>query len=282
MAPKKTKGEPLAMAIEEIQMVQARFFVLGRTPMIMNKFAQKAWQELLLPSKRKNTVEREQSLKHDPEKEFRGALYRAREVEKRKALFYIPSSMFHQSIAAAALDMPGATRSKIERLTRIKEIEVELFGVPKLHMAMVRNSDMNRTPDVRTRPIFEQWACSVTVQFVKDLLTERTIGNLFGAAGQIVGVGDWRGQKGGSFGAFDLVSADDAEWLSIVKLQGKGPQQKAFDHPACFDPDSEELLRWFNEEIARRETDKQHGDLVPARAARGKVVNGETGAPLDA
>lgn len=266
----KTEGEA-QLVVNELGLKEIRFNILYKTPMIMNRFAQKAWQELLFPSKKENRAGLEQRLKHDPYAEYRGALYRNRE-DNSPAMFHIPNPAFHGALASAALDIPGAKKAQIERLTQVVDLNIELFGTPQLFCAMVRNSDMARTPDVRTRPIFPEWACQISVQYVKNNLTERTVANLLGAAGLIVGIGDWRPQKGGPFGRFELVGDDNAKFQSIVKNQGRKAQQAAFDHPTYFDKDTEELLAWFDAEVQRREMTGQLS--TSGKKGKGKKGNG--------
>jgi len=269
---KMKKGAKEMIEVNEIDMTEITFHIVGTAPLIMNRFSQKAWQQLLLPPQSVNRAEREQTLKHNPVEEFRGAVYKNRD-HKRPSLLHIPNGMFHKAIASAALDIPGATKAKIERLTKIPDVNIDLYGLPRLFCAMVRNSDMNRTPDVRTRPIFEQWACSMNVRYVTGILTERTIANLLGAAGKIVGIGDWRGEKGGPYGAFRIAPEGDKEFGLIVKTMARKAQEKALASPVCYDPDTEELLGWFEAEVARRERTKQLG----AGADRGRRKVGTRG-----
>lgn len=264
----KVKVEDARLEVDEIDTQEISFYVLGKTPLIMNRFQQKAWQQLLFPSEQKNKAERAQTMKHVPIEEFRGAVYRNRDP-KEPALIHIPPGAFHGALASAALDLPGAKKAQIERLTQITETQINLFGVPQLFMAMVRNSDMNRTPDVRTRPIFPEWACEVKIRYVKGILTERSVAALFGGAGMIVGIGDWRPQKGGSYGTFQLVDETSAEWKRIVKAQGRAAQIKALEKPQCFDLDSEELMAWFDAEVIRRERSDKIG------GGKGKKGNGK-------
>jgi hypothetical protein len=233
-------------------MKEVKFNVVGKTPMIMNRFPQKAWQELLFPSGRRSRASLEQTLKHDPLNEFRGALYRCRD-DKSPTLIHVPNGAFHSALASVAIDVPGAAKAKIERLTKVIDVNIALYGVPQIYCAMVRNSDMNHTPDVRTRPIFPEWACTVSFSFMKNVLSESTIARLFGAAGVIIGIGDWRGQKGGPFGSFKLVSDNDATFQRIVKTQGRKAQMEAWENPAYFDEDTRELLLWFETEVLVRE-----------------------------
>jgi|GEM_PF-463769 len=258
MAARKVKAKKVeteTVEIQEIQMEEVRFHLVGTSPMIMHRFSQKAWRELLYPSVRENRASLEQKLKHDPMSEYRGAFYRNRDT-KAKALFHIPNGAFHGALAAAALDMPGAKKAQIERLTRVTDVNIDLFGIPEIFCSMVRNSDMAHTPDVRTRPIFPQWACSVSIRYVKNIVTHRTISNLFGAAGAIVGIGDWRGQKGGPYGGWKLVSEGEKEYKAILAKQGRAAQLKAYEKPAFFDEDTSDILIWFENEVRVREMEE--------------------------
>lgn len=265
MPKTKPSSEIEVLHVNEINSLEIKFCVIGISPMIMNRFQQKAWQELLLPSQRKNSAERMASLKHDPIAEFRGAVYRNRDPNS-PAYAHIPSGAFKGALASAALDIPGATKAKIERLTAIVDVNIDLYGIPNVLCSMVRNSDMNRTPDVRTRPIFPEWACMVRVKYIQTLLTERTVVNLFQAAGQIVGIGDWRPQKGGSFGTFRCAGEDDADYQRIVSKQGRKAQEAALATPIFYDDDTAELLAWFEKEILTRE----RSNMLESSGKRGK------------
>ena len=256
MAKKKISEGSTQLVVHELAEGQVTFHIVGETPLIMNRFQQKAWRELLFPSEEKNRAERASTLKHNPVEEFRGSVYRNRSP-KEAALIHLPNGALHGALASAALDMPGAKKAQMERLTKITDVQVNLFGVPKLYMAMVRNSDMSRTPDVRTRAIFPEWACSVTVSFIRSSMTERTVGNLFGGAGMIVGIGDWRPQKGGPFGTWRIVDESNKDYQRIIKTQGRVAQAKALEKYECYDADSEELMAWFESEIIRREREHQ-------------------------
>src|SRR6516164_7677685 len=250
---KKPVKEETVIEIQEIQTQEARFNVLGTSPLIMHRFPFKAWQELILPARKENRAALEQTLKHLPIEEYRESFYR-NSNPKAKTLFHVPNRMFACAIAQAAVDIPGAARAQIERLTRVTDINIELFGVPQIFCAMVRNSGMNRSPDVRTRPIFPQWACRVTVRFVVPILTERNVLHLAGAAGLIVGIGDWRGQKVAPYVAFRIVNSDDREVKHVMK-QDRRSQQSAYDAPVYHDEDTEAILSWFDAELRRREQD---------------------------
>jgi hypothetical protein len=249
---KKNDQDSGPLDVIELVMKRLELSALGYTPMIMNRFDFKAQQQLLLPSPKKNAAERATTLKHDPVAEFRGAIYKNRNP-KEPAAIHLPVNAFAKAIAAAAIDIPGATRSQIERLTSVTTVNINLFGVPRLFTTMVRNSDPRRTPDMRTRAIFPEWACTITIQYVANLIKDRSIANLMAAAGGIIGIGDWRPQKGGSYGKFEVVSPENKLFKEICKKQGRVAQLAAMETPVCFDEDTESLLAWFTHEVKRRQ-----------------------------
>ena len=245
----KTAGSAEVMALKTGLL---HFCVLGSSPLIMNRMSEKARQELLLPAAKKNHAERAASLKHDPIAEFRGAIYRT-QGDNHPTRVVMPGNAFGQALASAAIDIPGAVKAQITRLTEISDLNVNVYGLPRLFMAVVRQSDINRTPDIRTRAIFPEWAAYVSVRYIMDLLTERTVNNLLAAAGEIVGIGDNRRQKGGQFGKFALVGADDKAFQGLVKHAGRKAQDEAIEEAQCYDLDSEELFGWFQSTAQNRE-----------------------------
>jgi hypothetical protein len=252
MVAKKIEKET-EITVMEVQKGIIDFCVIGSTPIILNRVSEKAARELLLPRGRKKTdADKAASLKHDPLEEYRASPYKSNDP-KSPTLLLVPSTSFKGALRSAALDIPGASKAQIGRLAYVPGSYISLYGVPQLFMAITRNSDPNRTPDVRTRAIVPQWACRVTMEFIKPMLREQTLSNLFAAAGLMRGIGDFRPEKGaGDYGQFRLVSKDDADFLRIIKTGGRVAQQKAMDEPQPYDEESADLLSWFEVESKRR------------------------------
>ena len=95
-------------------------------------------------------------MKHDPTGEFRQSFYRNRDP-KEPTLFHFPAGGFHKALASAALYMPGAKKAEMIRVTKIKSLQINIYGVPQIFCAMARPPQ--QAPDVRTRAIFPEW-CS--------------------------------------------------------------------------------------------------------------------------
>ena len=226
--------------------------LLGTSPLIMNRFQEKEKRRILLPPRAQNRAARATSLKHNPREEFRNSIYRCRD-ENAPTLVHLPDNALKKAMAQVAIDTPGATKAEIGRLVTITSPTVHLYGIPLLHMAMVRQADIKKTPDIRTRAYFPQWACKVEIRYIRDLVTMDDILRLLTNAGVITGVGDGRQEKGSfSFGLWELVAHNDPRWLEIVKTGGRAAQKAAMENPKFADDDSAELLGWYDTEIVNR------------------------------
>lgn len=261
MATRKPRDEETL--IEEIDMRRVGFYLVGEN-FLMHRFSKKSQHELLYPSGRKNKAERASTMKHNPLEEFQGCFYRNRDLDSPTA-FHVPCGAFNKALAQAAIDIPGAFKAQVGRLTSVTTTQIDLYGVPMFYGEMVRDGSISRTPDLRFRPVFPKWACFVEIEFMVNPLTARQISNLLGAAGKIVGIGDSRPEKGGGSslgkcGKWRIVDEGDQEYLDIVNNEGRVPQLQAFEHPQYYDEDTEELIAWFEEEVLRR---RQKFDVVP-------------------
>lgn len=278
MTGKKETPKSVEIEILEIQQGQFTVGIVGTTPLLMHRFSDKARRELTLPAPKMNAAAKATNLKHHPIQEAQGCAHLISD-EIAPTFFGCPSLMFKNAIAAAALDIPGTTKAAIGRLVYIVgEYPGELipiWGQPFLHAAMVRNSDINRTPDVRFRLVFPKWAMRVTVKFIQPNLSAKGVYNLLAASGLITGIGDWRQGKGkGSYGSFRLCDIDDPDLL-VLKQPGERERQKAaFENLAAYDDETRELLEWYDSELLRRGREQQH---VPStkRKRTGNGANGE-------
>lgn len=260
MATKKNQTADIG-DILEVSTGTLECCIVGNSPLVMNRMSEKAKHELLMPKGRKTATEKATSLKHDPLAEFRASPYTL--SDEAETFLALPAAAFKGALCGAAIDMPGANKAQLGRLTYVPGELVQVFGIPKLYMAIVRSADMNKTPDVRTRAIVPRWACRLTVTFVKPLIQAQAVANLLAAGGITQGVGDGRQQKGKlSFGQFRLADAKDKEFLSIIREGGRAAQLEAMESPTCYDDETTELLSWFQTELDSR---RKQGKLAEAK-----------------
>lgn len=249
MAKTQESGE---VVIQEVQRGRIECCIIGTTPFIANRMSQKVLHTLLAPTGKKNAAEKASTMKHDPIKEFRDSPYRIDDKKASTLLGILPTS-FKGAMGTAALRSPGVSKTAIGQLVYVEGEMLGLYGVPKVFMSVTRSADINKTPDVRTRALLPEWACRIAIEYTKPILREQAIVTLLSTAGIVSGVGDWRQEKGsGSYGCFRLCSADDKDFLRILKTQGRAVQQAALDKPEAYNDETSEMLAWFNVEIKRR------------------------------
>jgi hypothetical protein len=247
---KKVDSDP-TIEIAKFVRETATFCVLGQAPLFMERMSEKVKGGLLAPAPKKTSVEKQSTLKHEPLQEYRDSAYTSIN-DTNPTRLQLLATAFKRAMATAALEIPGAKKAQIGRLVYVPGQYVDIYGLPKLAMNVVRSSDMNRTPDIRTRCVVPEWAAVLSVSYVTPQLKQQAIANLLGAAGDFIGVGGWRPEKGsGSFGRFLLVEDDNKDFLRITKI-GRVPQDKALQEPGFFDKESEDLYSWYKGEIRRR------------------------------
>ena len=274
----KTTSRENTIEIVPLDQEEVTFCLLGITPFYCNRVAAKAKRELLLPRiGRMTAAQRAENLKHDPEAEYRDSPYLRRHGDGPTRIM-MKATAIKGAIGQAAIDTPSAVaKAQIDRLVYIvgretddglHEEYIDIWGVPRLDMEVVRMADIGRTPDIRTRARIFPWATRVTVRFTRPMLTDSKVATLLANSGMICGIGDFRQQKGkGSNGLYQLVADDDPRYLSVIETGGLVQQDEALANPVCSGPDTEELLAWYQEEILRRR--QQPSRVSTTRRRRG-------------
>lgn len=223
------------------------FCILGESPLICNAMSFKSKRGLLAPERvsRRTKAERAAAPKHNPLEEYRDSVY-ARRGNDGPTRLLLPSTAFKGALMSASTDLPNVRKAQIGRLVWVDGAYVDLYGIPQIYMAVVRNSDINHTPDVRTRALVENWACRITVSHTVPHVPRTAVGNLTINSGMIIGVGDFRQEKGkGSFGRFTIVPPTNQQFLAIVKHGGMKAQDAALRDPTPYDFETERMLSWL-------------------------------------
>lgn len=257
MAEKKTAAASKVIEPVELQTGRATFYILGKQPLIYNAISMKVKQDLLHPKGRKTAAEKATTLKHVPREEYRDSVYAFKDDTKFPTHLCLPCRMFKAALAGVGKRIVGSTTAELKQLVWVETQFTPLFGVPQLLISVVRNADINRTPDMRSRAIVPQWCCEITVGHAIPHVSSTSLGRLLAASGILNGVGDWRQEKGsGSYGQFEIVNANDPRYLAIIKTGGKAKQLSALHEPAYYDDETEELMDWYDAQIAKRDTPK--------------------------
>lgn len=227
-----------------IQQSEVTVRVLGTTPLYLHRLGAKARKELMLGGNRKKPASTTRSLKHDPAKEYVDAMHLEENWHPHTSLF-LPAQCFKGAMATAAVDIQGLTKSGIQRQLFLPDEKSPVFGIPKLRCDIVRNSGVARTPDVRTRPCLEKWGAELRIRFCQPLLSTEDVVTLIRNAGMLIGVGDYRQEKGrGSYGCFDVIPGNGD---FPPELLDRDAQMKAIKSPEPYDVATEQLLDEYHE-----------------------------------
>lgn len=249
MAVKKAETEihvpPLSRGVIKLR-------IIGQTPLFMNRMAAKAKQQLLVGGRKKTAADKAK-LKHDPLSEYRDSMERL--PGDAPTCLAMRVVALKAAMCTAALETAGITKTSAQRLLFMPGDLVPLYGTPELRMDVVRSADINRTPDVRTRAFLPKWGAEIEVQHILPQLPVSSVITLAANAGVLVGIGDFRQEKGkGAFGSFRVLAdgQEDPEWDDLVANHAATAQRRAIDEPAFADDDTAELMEYFGAEQTRR------------------------------
>lgn len=247
----KPKTDTAEISIVPLRRGSTRLRIIGQTPLYQNRMAAKAKQQLLVGGQKKGRADRA-TIKHDPMREY---------VDSAEVLKDGPTALglkviaVKAAMATAALETPGLTKTSAQRLLFMPGDHAPLYGTPQLKMDVVRSADINKTPDVRTRCYLPRWCAEIEVQFIVPQLSASAVVTLLCNAGVLVGVGDFRQEKGkGAYGSFRVLGEgdQDAEWDDLVANHGRAAQEAALSAPECADADTSDLMEFFFSETRRR------------------------------
>ena len=225
--------------------------IVGMTGLYLHKMSQKAQRDLLLGGKKKTAAEKANNIKHDPVQEFRNSMYFSRERSGDAAVFF-PAMAIKRAMRTIAVEIEGVKGTQIDRLVYMPAEQIEIIGTPVLRMDITRSSDIGRTPDVRTRAYVPHWAAQFKVYAAYPQFSMASVQALLANAGQFIGIGDNRQERGkGSYGTFSLAEGLP-EGLSVDG--NKDRQIAAWEHPEvdALHGDTSALFALWGEEVRLR------------------------------
>lgn len=247
----KAKSTDSTITIEPLKQGRLTVRIIGNTGMYMNSMSVKAMRSLVAGGAKKTASERKE-IKHNPEEEFRAAAHTA---EKGETLLCFPAPGIRAAMATAALVTDGVKKTDVQRMVFMPQEALKIWGRPYLRMDVVKSADMNRTPDVHSRPFLPSWCAEIDVAFITPALSAQSIVALINNAGLVCGLGDFRQEKGkGSFGTFSVVSteAQEAAFAHLKKHEGRKLQEEAMKAAEPWDATTRELMAFIRQERIRR------------------------------
>ena len=194
------------LTLTAIKPERISFWIKGTSPMIQHAWSEKAKAQL-----RMTAAERKKQPKvaRDPEQDAANATYTTADGEPG-----VPLLAFKAAIITAAHKDYG-----IEKTTVRKALFVPCSDpnnvIPMEYESMRVREDIVRVgmaqTDLRYRPEFTGWRVKVSAQIDSSLLTVQNVIDLTNRAGFSVGIGEWRPEKGGEFGRFEVDTSQPIE-----------------------------------------------------------------------
>jgi hypothetical protein len=195
--------------IDRIPAETIRVPILGTSPLIVNRFSEKAKKQMLDAMQGRRSPKKAK----DPEAEFQGSLYRLKDGG-----YGFPAIAFKAATVSAArfygkdvtmtglrqtLFFHGEPGADSQQMCRID-------GEPVMREDTVR---VGQGSDLRYRGEFTEWATTVDVTYITSALTRESVVSLIEAGGMGVGVGEWRPERRGDFGTYRVDPSRDVEVL---------------------------------------------------------------------
>ena len=178
---------------------QVKLKVTGLTPLIQNKMKETIIQQM--EDVRAGKAKKSTRTAVDPKKEYIKSAYK-----QDDGSFGFPASAFKQCAVRAGKGLGLAmtdTRTLFFVLPNAPDGECVSI---KSNPPVLRKDPVNvkTGKDLRFRPEFRNWKAELLVKFDADRITIEQIANLLNHGGQTVGVGEWRPEKNGTFGTFEV------------------------------------------------------------------------------
>jgi len=198
-----TKEVSGAVKLKDINVLNGRITIEGTTPLIQHAWDQKAIGMMEDKKQGKKTKDRTVC---DPEAEFKAATYFTPEGE-----YGIPLLALKSAIINAAHKDLGIEKTLVRKALFVRSPNPQMvLPMAKGTKPPIMRKDMVRVgmsaADVRYRPQFEHWKVTFDFQYDADLLQMGDIVNLVNRAGFGTGICEWRPEKGGEFGRFQVVT----------------------------------------------------------------------------
>lgn len=177
-----------------------RVHVHGTSSLICHRWSEKAKKQMLDKQMKKASKAKEPK---DPEGDFRESLYVTDEGG-----YGFPAVGFKAAVVRAGT-YADMHMTFLRGALHVSGELVPIEGEPQMREDMVRLG--GKTADIRYRGEFPKWKAAVPVELNESVLSIEQLVNLFTIAGFAVGVGEWRPEKNGQYGRFEVEGVEVVE-----------------------------------------------------------------------
>ncbi len=193
--------------LQKLNVQKVMVKIKGLSPLIMHRWDEKAKQQMLDKQMRK-TVKKEAK---DPEAQYESSIYK---LDDGRLGF--PADAFKAAMVRGADLLGGKTIGMAMNRMRMgffingeygskddRDL-IPLTGEISMREDMVRLN--GTTSDIRYRGQVKKWTAEINISYNASVVSFDQLVNMLNVAGYGVGVGEWRPEKNGMFGRFEVVS----------------------------------------------------------------------------
>ena len=189
----------LSFEIPEPNIQSMKTKIVGTAPLIFHKWSDKAIQMML--DKQMKTANAGKRETKNPEEEYEASFYK-----DAKGKIAFPALCIKQAMVNAARSVKGLTmtllRGGIFILGDSDGLIPVQYKIKELRRDLVRGG--MGSADIRFRVQVKDWSMEFLVKFNADLFSAEQVLNLLQTAGFSCGLGEWRPEKNGDFGTFEV------------------------------------------------------------------------------
>lgn len=184
--------------------------IIGTTPLITHKWSEKAKRQMLDKQQGKKKAKEVR----DPQADYEASIYRTTDGKPG-----FPVLAFKAATVRGA-KLAGLKMTEVRQMITVhgdpsddgtQEL-APLIGEPVMREDMVR---VGMTTDLRYRAQFTEWATALVVDFYPTVIAQESVLSLVAFGGQTVGVGEWRPEKGGQNGTYEIDSDREVQVMGL-------------------------------------------------------------------
>jgi len=209
-----------AITIKKFEKRRIILTLVGKTPLIVSAFSEKSKRQMLEAQQKKVKGPKPS---REPLEEFVNSLYWLSDKPKtiteesvKKAIesgrFGFKCVSFKESAVSAALFIGEIKFKKhgyavfhVNGELHNGEDFTEIIGdKPTMREDTIRLSGITRTADLRYRGEFKNWKVNLNIEYLPALVTSEQLVNWFNFGGSVGGMGEYRIEKGGTFGRYEV------------------------------------------------------------------------------
>ena len=178
--------------------------IKGLSPVIMHRWSEKAKKEMLDKQMKKTVKKAAKS----PEDQYEGSKYLLDDGRLGFPADAFKKAMIRgaKSLGLVMVDMKGGFFVHGEYSSKEGRELVELVGDVEPREDTVRIG--SGVADIRYRPQVLNWTANLNISYNRSAVSFDQIVNMIEAAGYGVGIGDWRPERDGVFGRFEVAGTN--------------------------------------------------------------------------